>query len=151
MNQSNFLRILLLTDTAQPPLRATRGSSGADIHSDEDIVIPVGHQVLVKTGLAIDVGHDFAHNIDIQIRSRSGLAAKHAVFVLNSPGTIDIDYRGEIKVLLMNLGDVDYQVRQGDRIAQMVVGSLMHLPIISKRGTPSSSERGSGGFGSTGV
>lgn len=150
MNQSTFLKILLLTDTAQPPLRATRGSSGADLHSDEDIVIPVGHQVLVRTGLAVDVGQDFPYNIDIQIRSRSGLAANHAVFVLNAPGTIDIDYRGEIKVLLMNLGDADYQVRRGDRIAQMVIGSLLHIPIVSKRGKASDTDRGSGGFGSTG-
>lgn len=151
MSRLNFLKIRLLTDTAQAPKRATSGSSGADLHSDEDVVIPVGHQVLVGTGLALDTVPEFARNLDLQIRSRSGLAANHAVFVLNAPGTIDIDYRGEIKVLLMNLGDVDYKVSKGDRIAQLVIGTLVHVPVISTRGEPLvNTGRGTGGFGSTG-
>jgi dUTP pyrophosphatase len=139
---------------AKVPSVGSRLASGQDLYAIEDVAIAPGHHVLVRTGLAVESVED-AYGVDIQIRSRSGMAAKHAVFVLNSPGTIDADYRGEIKVILMNLGDETYHISRGDRIAQMVLGALRSMPVlvreIDSESVPNTpTKRGHGGFGSTG-
>jgi dUTP pyrophosphatase len=131
------------------PHRMTPGSSGCDIAAaiDEDISISPGKLAVVPTGFCYEIPGGF----EVQIRSRSGLAAKHGVFVLNSPGTIDSDYRGEVKVILANLGEETFLVHRGDRIAQAVP---MQVPVkLDFREDKSISEtrRGSGGFGHTGV
>jgi dUTP pyrophosphatase len=89
------------------------------------------------------------HGYEAQVRPRSGLAAKHGVTVLNAPGTIDADYRGEVKVILVNHGEADFEIRRGDRIAQMVVAPVSAV-TFSERETLDDTERGAGGFGSTG-
>ena len=131
------------------PIRMTPGSSGCDIAAacESDITVLPGKRALVPTGFCFEIPVGY----EVQVRSRSGLAAKHGVFVLNSPGTIDSDYRGEIKVILANMGEEPFVVRRGDRIAQVVP---LQVPItLNFREDNSISEttRGSGGFGHTGV
>jgi dUTP pyrophosphatase len=112
---------------------------------DEDLVVQVGARALVPTGLAIALpeGHEG------QVRPRSGLAAKHGITVLNAPGTIDEDYRGEVKVLLVNLGDVAFTIRHGERIAQLVVAPVTKVEVDEVDALDETA-RGEGGFGSTG-
>jgi dUTP pyrophosphatase len=131
-----------------PPLdRMTGGSSGFDVHAAcaDEIAIGPGKAALVPAGFEIAVPGGF----EAQIRPRSGLALNHRVGLLNSPGTIDSDYRGEVGVILFNFGEEDFMVRRGDRIAQMVICSLPDVRLIeSSRLDPTA--RGSGGFGHTG-
>jgi dUTP pyrophosphatase len=117
-----------------------------DIPSAEDgILYPRMHHIF-KTGLMFEVPHGH----ELQIRSRSGMAAKHKIFVLNSPGTLDYDYRGELMIVLMNVGDVIYHVKRGDRIAQAVLAPFIRAEIDYVEAlTPSA--RGEGRFGSTGA
>lgn len=129
----------------QKPAYQTDGSAGADVCSAVDVVIMPGKSAVVPTGLKIELPPDH----ECQVRSRSGLAAKHGVFVLNSPGTIDSDYRNEVGVILMNLGDTPFTVKKGDRVAQLVF-SRVSRAVFEKASVLSSSGR-SGGFGSTGV
>ncbi len=135
------------------PEYATIGSSGFDIRAntpDIDIKIEPFKRFIVPTGLFFEIPENF----EIQIRPRSGLAAKNGVTVLNTPGTIDSDYRGEIKVILINLGDEDFIIHHGDRIAQAVISPIINKNIISLIQTNEISdetERSSGGFGSTGL
>jgi len=135
-----------LTNGAIMPEYKKRGDAGADLYSVEDVVIPSMERRIVKTGLYFEIPNGY----EVQIRSRSGLAAKHGVFVLNSPGTIDSGYRGEIMVILQNLGKEDFVVNKGDRIAQMVVSAVDYMWFTEVEEV-SDTERGSGGFGSTGV
>lgn len=127
------------------PSYQTPGAAGMDICAAEDFKLWKGQSFIMPTGLAVEVPEGF----EIQVRSRSGLAAKHGVFVLNSPGTIDSDYRGEIFVILSHAGSNAHQINRGDRIAQLVVAEVT-------RGVPeevdelSSTDRGAGGLGSTG-
>lgn len=126
------------------PLYQTFGSAGADVFSSIDATIPVGKSVVIPTGLCIELPPGY----ECQVRSRSGLAAKQQVFVLNSPGTVDEDYRNEVGVILMNLGDSPFDVKKGDRIAQLVFSKVtraMFVPVYEL----SSTDR-KGGFGSTG-
>lgn len=129
-------------------VRATSGSSGYDLSSAEDgeIVIAPGAVALVRTG----IGLELCPGTEAQVRSRSGLAARNGVFVLNSPGTIDSDYRGEVKVVLANFGHVPFVVRPGERVAQIV---FMQVPDVSLSEVAelSETERGAGGFGSSGA
>lgn len=127
------------------PRYATSGAVGLDLCAAESVEIPVGEWRVVGTGLEIMLpsGHE------AQIRPRSGLAANHGVTVLNAPGTIDPDYRGEVKVILINKGLVKFTVEPGDRIAQMVIGFVPRFPV-EEVAEVSETERGSGGFGSTG-
>jgi len=128
--------------------RATPGSSGYDLASAEDgeLTILPGAVVLVRTGLALEL----PPGLEGQVRSRSGLAARSGVFVLNSPGTIDSDYRGEVKVVLANFGDAPFSVFPGDRIAQLVFMEVPNVCLVAvDEMTPT--ERGAGGFGSSGV
>lgn len=130
------------------PIYKTEGSAGMDICAaiDTEVTIPIGGIVLVPTSLAIELPLGY----ECQVRSRSGLAANNGIFALNSPGTIDSDYRGEIKVILANFGKSDFTVRCGDRIAQLVIAKYERVTweLVDELGT---SERGSGGFGSTGT
>jgi dUTP pyrophosphatase len=137
-----------LSPNAGQLTRATPGSSGYDLSSAEDaeIVIAPGAVALVRTGLALDL----CPGIEAQVRSRSGLAARNGVFVLNSPGTIDSDYRGEVKIILANFSHVSFAVRPGDRIAQMVFIQVPDV-VLSDVYELSQTERGEGGFGSSGA
>ncbi len=111
-----------------------------------EMIIPPGKRALVPTGLAIAL----PPNTEAQVRPRSGLAARNGVTVLNTPGTIDADYRGEIQVILINLGDEPFVVQRGTRIAQLVIAPVLHASL-SEAQTLSDTERGGGGFGSTGT
>ena len=130
------------------PKYETEGSSGLDLAAniEEQIKILPGKSEIIPTGLAVAIPKNF----EIQIRPRSGLAAKKQVSVLNTPGTIDADYRGEIKVILINLSDKVFVVEKGLRIAQMVVCPVIKVSLkeVTKLEI---TERGSGGFGSTGI
>jgi dUTP pyrophosphatase len=134
-----------LENGAVLPKYETEHSSGMDVRSVEDCVIESGSWKLISTGLfpEIPIGYE------IQVRSRSGLSAKHGIFVLNSPGTVDSDYRGEIKIILANMGSEIFKISIGDRIAQLVVSPVTKATVVSVE-TISNTERGSGGFGSTG-
>ncbi len=129
------------------PQYKTVGAAGADICAfvNEKIVLKPGKRVLVPTGLYFAIPEGF----EVQIRPRSGLAAKNGVTVLNTPGTIDSDYRGEIKVILINLGEEDFEISNGDRIAQMVVSpvTVCDFDVVNSL---DETDRGTGGFGSTG-
>ena len=120
-------------------------ASGMDLVSIDETIIPPGGRQSIQTGIAVAV----PSGCEGQIRPRSGLAAKYGVTVLNAPGTIDEDYRGEIKVLLINHGQTPYVVKPGDRIAQLVVCPVVHVKLLVVDYLDAT-ERGSGGFGSTG-
>jgi len=117
----------------------------AAVPEDAPLILIPGRHALVPTGLTIALPPGY----EAQIRPRSGLAAKHGVTVLNSPGTIDADYRGEIGVLLINHGAAPFPIRRGERIAQMVIASVVRAELVPT-GSLAATERGSGGFGSTG-
>jgi len=134
----------------QDPDWETSGSAGFDLRSSENGSIKPNEFKVVPTGLFFDLPENF----EIQIRPRSGLAAKHGVTVLNSPGTIDSDYTGEIKVILINHGQNNFEIAAGDRIAQAVISTVTAKNIIQLNKVSSidkDTERGTGGFGSTGV
>ncbi|MCH1475537.1 MAG: dUTP diphosphatase [Alphaproteobacteria bacterium] len=130
------------------PSYATAGAAGMDVEAavEADTLLAPGRRAAVPTGLAMAIPAGF----EIQVRPRSGLALKHGVTVANTPGTIDSDYRGEVKIMLINLGEDDFIITRGMRIAQLVVApvSLARLAIAD---TLETTDRGSGGFGSTGV
>jgi dUTP pyrophosphatase len=132
----------------QLPRYETLLSAGMDVRAfiDNPKVIAPLERTLIKTGLYVEM----AKGYEIQVRPRSGLALKKGITVLNSPGTIDADYRGEIGVILINLSKEDFEINSGDRIAQLVV-SKHEQPVIEEVDQISSSERGEKGFGSTGV
>ena len=127
------------------PEYATPASAGVDLRASEGCVIPSGGRALVPTGLRIALPEGY----EAQVRPRSGLALEHGVTLPNSPGTIDADYRGEIGVILMNLGQEPFVVEPGDRIAQMVVAPVARV-AWSEAEALDATERGEGGFGSTG-
>jgi dUTP pyrophosphatase len=129
------------------PNYATDGSSGMDIRAaiEYEIVLPAGDFGLIPTNLSVEIPEGY----EIQIRPRSGLAAKHGIGVLNTPGTIDSDYRGELKIILFNFSKEDFIIKRGDRIAQMVVAEVIKAGLI-EASELNSSERGEGGFGHTG-
>ncbi|MBR1402853.1 MAG: dUTP diphosphatase [Treponema sp.] len=129
------------------PEYKTAGAAGADICAllSEPVIIKKGERAMIPTGLFFAIPHGY----EIQVRPRSGLAAKNGVTVLNTPGTIDSDYRGEVKVILINLGSEDFEVKNGDRIAQIVV-SPVTIGSFERVSELDETERGSGGFGSTG-
>jgi dUTP pyrophosphatase len=131
-----------LREDAIIPRYQTKGSVGLDLHSIEEAVILPGSSALIGTGLRINL----PEGIEGQVRSRSGLAAKNSVFVLNSPGTIDSDYRGEIKIILFNLGKEAFYVKTGDRIAQLVLAPVAIVQELLLDNT-----REDNGFGSTGL
>jgi dUTP pyrophosphatase len=130
------------------PSRASDGASGYDLRAavTGDLELGVGDRALVPTGLELEI----PAGLEGQVRPRSGLAHRHGVTVLNAPGTIDSDYRGEVRVLLVNLGREPFRIRRGERIAQLVLARVDHPPWET-RDELAESPRGSGGFGSTGM
>lgn len=132
----------------QLPEYATDGSSGLDLRAavDPEMIIVKGKVGLVPTNLRVEIPVGY----EIQVRPRSGLAAKNGIGVLNSPGTIDSDYRGEIKVILFNFGEEDFVIKRGDRIAQMVLSKVYRANLIVTDEL-NNSLRGEGGFGHTGT
>jgi dUTP pyrophosphatase len=127
------------------PTYATDGAAGMDVVAAEDLTLAPGQRHAVATGFAIAIPHGY----EVQVRPRSGLALKHGITCLNTPGTIDSDYRGEVKVILANLASEPFEVRRGERIAQLVPApvlgaNLREVESLSETG------RGAGGFGSTG-
>jgi dUTP pyrophosphatase len=148
---SIMLRVLCLPHGEGLPLPSYQSEHAAGLDlvaalpEDAPIELEPSDRALVPTGLIIELpqGHE------AQVRPRSGLALKHGVTVLNSPGTIDADYRGEVKVLIINLGAETFLIQRGDRIAQLVVAPVTHVEIVSADAL-GATERGQGGFGSTG-
>lgn len=140
-----LVKVVNTSDNALPQYE-TGGSAGLDVKSAESVSIPAGSWTLVKTGLQVEIPYGY----EIQVRPRSGLALKHGVTVLNSPGTIDADYRGEIGVILMNHDTKPYEVKVGDRIAQLVIAPVARIQWQSVGSLDSSTKRGEKGFGSTG-
>ena len=132
------------------PAYETSGAAGMDLRAAVDenapMVLAPGSRALVPTGFIFEIPHGF----EAQIRPRSGLAFKHGITCLNTPGTIDSDYRGEVKVLLVNLGSDDFTITRGMRIAQMVIAPVTQVSV-SEISEVSETARGAGGFGSTGV
>ena len=128
------------------PAYATPGAAGMDIVAAEELDLQPAQRHAVATGfaMAIPVGYE------VQVRPRSGLALKHGISVPNSPGTIDSDYRGEVKVIIINHGDAPFPIRRGDRVAQLVVAPVQHADFVEVSELDET-ERGAGGFGSTGV
>lgn len=129
------------------PAYATEGSSGMDLRAavETDFVLQTGKFALIPTNLSIEIPYGY----EIQVRPRSGLAAKNGISVLNTPGTIDSDYRGEVKVILFNFGNENFVVKRGERIAQMVLSKVYLADLIETKEL-NSSVRGEGGFGHTG-
>ena len=132
------------------PSYETAGAAGMDLRAavpdDRPLILPPGKRALAPTGLVLEIPDGF----EGQVRPRSGLALKHGVTCLNTPGTIDSDYRGEVKVLLVNLGDDDFEVTRGMRIAQIVFAAVARAGV-EERSLSDTTGRGSGGFGSTGT
>ena len=136
-----------LNPSVQLPSYKTSGASGMDLMAfiEKPIVIKPGNSCLVPTGLSVAFSEEF----EIQIRPRSGLAAKNKISVLNTPGTIDSDYRGEIKIILFNHGKIDFTVNNGDRVAQMILSPVVKIELEETNDLPETI-RGESGFGSTG-
>lgn len=149
MNELNIKVKRLSDEFADIPLPvyATHGSAGLDIAAavKEEMIIPKGKIRLVPTDFSVEIPEGY----EIQVRPRSGLALKHGITVLNSPGTIDSDYRGEVKIILINLGEEDYKISRGERIAQLVV-SKVYQARFSEADNLNDSHRGEGGFGHSG-
>jgi dUTP pyrophosphatase len=127
------------------PAYETAGAAGMDLRAAEDAVLEPGARCLMPTGLAIALPQGF----EAQVRPRSGLAVNHGISVLNTPGTIDSDYRGEIKVPLINHGETEFKIRRGDRIAQMVIAPVIQVRIVETDALDQTA-RGADGFGSSG-
>jgi dUTP pyrophosphatase len=146
-SQAQFL-IERLTDDLPLPARQTEMSAGLDLRANisEKIIIKKGARALIPTGIKVALPFGF----EAQVRSRSGLALKHGVAVLNSPGTIDADFRGEIGVVLINHGEADFSLQRGDRIAQMII-SKIEIPAFQEVASLPETTRGTGGYGSTGT
>lgn len=135
----------VLKGEGEIPQYQTEHSAGMDLHSAEEVTILAGRMALIDTGIKIAIPEGF----EGQVRPRSGLAAKHGITVLNAPGTIDADYRGPVKVILINLSDQLYKINVGDRIAQLVIAKYEKVEIEEVE-VLDDTDRGSGGMGSTG-
>ena len=144
-----MLKIKLINTSNNPsPSYSTALSAGVDLRANltTAITLQPGERALIPTGLSIELPDGY----EAQVRPRSGLAYKHGISVLNSPGTIDADYRGDIGVILINLGQEEFKVNHGERIAQMVVAPYTQVQFIESE-TLSETQRGAGGFGSSGT
>jgi len=139
------LKVKRLSNLAQIPKYQTDEAAGFDLHSIEDIKIAPRKRKLIATGLAFDIPTGY----EIQIRPRSGLAYKHGITVLNTPGTIDSDYRGELKILLINHSEEEFEIKIGERIAQAVIKEVIQAKF-EEVDELSETKRGERGFGSTG-
>ena len=127
------------------PRYASEDAVGLDVSAAEELILQPGERHAVATGFAIEIPRGY----EVQVRPRSGLAMKHGITCLNTPGTIDSDYRGEVKVILINLGQEPFEIRRGERIAQLVPAPVLRADFV-EASELSDTERGSGGFGSTG-
>jgi len=141
------IAVLRLQHGAGLPLPdyATAGAAGMDVVAAEDATLAPGARAAIATGFALAIPNGY----EVQVRPRSGLALKHGVTCLNTPGTIDSDYRGEVKVILANLGQEPFVIGRGDRIAQFVPAPVLRADLVEV-GTLDATPRGAGGFGSTG-
>lgn len=142
---------ILHSEDAKLPFRATKGSAGFDLFAAEDVPLWNGKPTLVKTDISVEIPEGY----EMQIRPRSGLALKHGVTVLNTPGTVDSDYRGKVGVIMIYVGTGEstrdiYAVTKGDKIAQAVICKLPEVEFVQTTEPLSETERGSGGFNSTG-
>ena len=139
---------VLAKEGAVIPEYKTAGAAGADVCAliESDLLLKAGSRAIIPTGLFFEIPEGY----EIQVRPRSGLAAKNGVAVLNTPGTIDSDYRGELKIILINLGEEDFTIHRGDRIAQIIFAPVIQAAFLPVQEL-SRTERGSDGFGSTGV
>ena len=140
------VKVLRTDPEAQLPAYAHPGDAGMDVRSIENVTLAPGARALVRTGLVLELPPD----AEAQVRPRSGLALKHGVTVLNTPGTIDAGYRGEVGVILVNLGTEPFVVEKGMKIAQLVVAPVAQAEVVEVSAVDAS-DRGAGGFGSTGV
>tara|TARA_B100002003_G_C13930695_1_gene452125 strand:- start:190 stop:627 length:438 start_codon:yes stop_codon:yes gene_type:complete len=145
-----MIKILVkkISQSAELPNYKTKGSSGMDLFAciNDEVTINPGEKKLISTGISVAI----PNNHEIQIRPRSGLAINNAISVLNTPGTIDSDYRGEIKVVLINHGKVTFKIKKNDRIAQMILSPISKAELKEVDELPET-QRGEGGFGSTGI
>lgn len=145
-----MIRFIKLRDAGREPTKATEGATGYDLYAAIGYQINPGDFASVRTGIAIDPT-TLPENLDMQVRPRSGLAAKHGVTVLNTPGTIDNDYTGEIKVVLINHGTDPFVITPGDRVGQLVFGyAFKDISFEEVTEFLSDTVRGAGGFGSSG-
>ena len=145
-NYDAVIRYKRLNKEGIEPKYARAGDSGLDLYSVDELIMKPHSWSLISTGIAIELPKGY----EAQVRSRSGLALKHGIFTLNSPGTIDEGYRDELKVILANFSDYDYKVSVGDRIAQLVLAKRYDCQMLEVSEL-SETERGTGGFGSTGT
>jgi dUTP pyrophosphatase len=143
----NIRRISSGFDDIELPHYATAGSAGMDIRAavKDEVILKSGKTILVPTNFSVEIPEGF----EIQVRPRSGMAIIHSIGILNSPGTIDSDYRGEIKIILFNFGAEDFIIKRGDRIAQLII-SKVYRAVLNEIDELNTTERGSGGFGHTG-
>ena len=148
MGDQVMIKVKIISDSGIYPEYETEGSAGMDIRAyiDEPVIIKPGERKLIPTGLRIQLPAGY----EAQIRARSGLAIKNGITLINAIGTIDSDYRGEIKVGLVNLSDEDHVIENGDRIAQMVISEYKRA-VLEPAEDLEETERGSGGFGHTGT
>jgi dUTP pyrophosphatase len=139
------VKVKILNQDAKLPQYQTEEAAGFDLHSVDEKTIKAGERDVVKTGLAVALPKGY----ELQVRPRSGLALKNGITVLNTPGTVDSDYRGELMVILLNTSNEDFVIKKGDRIAQAVIKEILQadFSVVEEL---DSTERGSGGFGSTG-
>jgi len=145
ITMENLVKVKLIHKDAKLPYQANKGDAGLDLYAVEEKVIKAGESALVGTGIQIEL----PEKTEAQIRPRSGLALKHSLTVLNSPGTIDEGYRGEIKIILINHGKEDFKVEKQMRIAQMVIAPVLQVEL-SQVEVLSDTDRDEGGFGSSG-
>ena len=140
------VKVLRTDPAAQLPVYAHPGDAGMDVRSIEEVTLSPGARALIHTGLVLML----PPNAEAQVRPRSGLALKHGITVLNTPGTIDAGYRGEVGVILINLGAEPFTVEKGMKIAQLVVSPVAQAEVVEVTSVDET-DRGAGGFGSTGV
>jgi dUTP pyrophosphatase len=140
------IKIKKLHKEAIIPHYARKGDAGMDVYSTEDVLIRAGERKLISTGLSFELPSGF----EIQVRPKSGLALNHGLTVLNTPGTLDSGYRGELKVIIFNTEKSDYFVKKGEKVAQIILARHEEAEIEEAEEL-SSTERGAGGFGSTGL
>lgn len=149
----NVLKLEHFDATFELPLYQTEGAAGADIKAsfpadqrESGLTIKPFERVLIPTGLAMEIPHGY----EVQVRPRSGLSFKTSLMVVNSPGTIDSDYRGEVKIIMANIGNTEVTVNHGERLAQLILAPVTQA-IFTEEANLSETDRGAGGFGSTGT
>ncbi len=138
------IKIRRLDKSLPLPVYQTEGSSGLDLYASRDCVLASGGFEMISTGVALEIPGGY----EGEVRARSGLASKFGIGVLNSPGTIDSDYRGEIKVILFNIGKKDFEIKKGNRIAQLIITKVEKVNLVETEEL-NSTKRENGGFGST--